>query len=184
MKSKYLKHQRVKVDSEVAGVICIGTIAKVEQDLDDPINFFYTLETVLTLKGDLSLLESNGKIIVNEFEIDSLYKTNMTEEEHRRFLTELEDCPTTEETLAKINDLGPLFTPEEIVTTNFAIAIENRMNKLNINQSNMSRKLKMSRQMVSKHLEGVTNYTVKTMVKLADAVDCDVIIDVQPKEEL
>ena len=96
-------------------------------------------------------------------------------------LEDLRDCPTTEETLAEIEAMEPLFTPEELIVNNFVINLQLIMNKKKIKQADIARKFNISRQLVSRHLEGLSNMTTKTMVKLANAVDCDVSINIKQK---
>lgn len=57
-----------------------------------------------------------------------------------------------------------------------------RMEEKNINRSELASLLQVSPAFVTKILNGTSNFTLKTMMLLADALECQLSIDLKPKE--
>lgn len=56
-----------------------------------------------------------------------------------------------------------------------------KMKELNINRAELARRLGVSKSFVTKLLNGNPNLTIKTMMSLADVLNCDLNLDLYPK---
>lgn len=71
----------------------------------------------------------------------------------------------------------------EGIILRFNEKIAHRMKTLNMTRSNLAEKLGVSKAFVTKVLNGAPNLTVKTMNSIATALDCDIEINLRPKEK-
>ncbi|HEC98660.1 MAG TPA: XRE family transcriptional regulator [Nitrospirae bacterium] len=72
------------------------------------------------------------------------------------------------------------FRTEEIIL-DFTEKIVTMMEKKNISRAELARRLNVSKAFVTKMLNGNPNLTIKTMVSIADALECNLNLDIYPK---
>ena len=70
----------------------------------------------------------------------------------------------------------------ECLVLNFTDQILSRMQHLQLSRSGMAEKFGSSPAYVTKVLSGGTNFTLESMVKVADALDCDVEVHLTPRD--
>lgn len=56
-----------------------------------------------------------------------------------------------------------------------------KMKELNISRAELAKRLGKSKPFITKLLDGNHNLTVKTMVSMAQALECDLLLDLAPK---
>lgn len=56
-----------------------------------------------------------------------------------------------------------------------------KMEELNINRAELAKRLGVTKAFVTKLLNGNHNLTVKTMVSIAQALECELVVDLGPK---
>jgi transcriptional regulator with XRE-family HTH domain len=56
-----------------------------------------------------------------------------------------------------------------------------KMQELNINRAELAKRLGVSKAFVTKLLNGNPNLTIKTMMSIADVLNCDLNLDLYPK---
>ena len=92
---------------------------------------------------------------------------------------------TTQETLKEIEQIGPLNLhndPDYMFNLTMIKIIHNikdTMKKENISASDLARKINKSRQHVHKILDEKRNLTIKSLVKIAIALDCEIDIHLE-----
>ncbi len=72
------------------------------------------------------------------------------------------------------------FRTEEIIL-DFTEKIVTMMEKKNISRAELARRLNVSKAFVTKMLNGNPNLTIKTMVSIADALECNLNLDIYTK---
>jgi len=63
----------------------------------------------------------------------------------------------------------------------FTEKISIKMSELNINRTEFAQRLGVSKAFVTKLLNGNPNLTIKTMMSIADVLNCDLNLDLYPK---
>jgi len=69
----------------------------------------------------------------------------------------------------------------QAVMLEFTEDVVNRMESLNISKRELARKLDVSPAYITKMLGGQTNFTLESMVKVSQALDCELRVHLQPK---
>ena len=64
----------------------------------------------------------------------------------------------------------------------FAYKLEGRMNNRRVSRSRLAGMISSSKAYVTKMLGGDANFTIETMVKVLDALDADLVINVKPRD--
>ncbi len=81
--------------------------------------------------------------------------------------------------LARAQDSGTLLV--ERAKLNYAVSLDELLKRAGLSQAEFARRANVSPAYVTKVLRGDTNYTVETMVKLADAAGGELCLHVAPK---
>lgn len=82
--------------------------------------------------------------------------------------------------LDKYKDDIDFLTEEAIIEFNEKIV--KRLKELNLSRTELANKLGVSKAFITKLLNGNPNLTIKTMVNIAKALDCNLELDLCPKE--
>lgn len=69
----------------------------------------------------------------------------------------------------------------EGVILDFTEKIVIKMKELDLSRAELARRLGVSKAFVTKLLNGNPNLTIKTMMSIADVLDCDLNLDIYPK---
>ncbi|GBD99037.1 helix-turn-helix protein [bacterium BMS3Abin07] len=69
----------------------------------------------------------------------------------------------------------------EVVILDFTEKIVRKMEEKDISRAELARRLNVSKAFVTKMLNGNPNLTIKTMMSVADALECDLNLDIYPK---
>ena len=64
---------------------------------------------------------------------------------------------------------------------NAAITISRRMDQLNMSKADLAKKISSSPAYITKVLRGDSNLTIESLVKLSDAIDADLEINIRPR---
>lgn len=72
------------------------------------------------------------------------------------------------------------FRTEEVIL-DFTEKIVTKMDDMNVNRTNLAEKLGVSKAFITKLLNGNPNLTIKTMMSIAFALDCELNLDLYPK---
>lgn len=70
----------------------------------------------------------------------------------------------------------------EMLTLDLTAKICGRMEQKHINRTQLADRLQVSPAFVTKILNGTSNFTLRTMMSLADALECELSISLTPKE--
>jgi transcriptional regulator with XRE-family HTH domain len=81
--------------------------------------------------------------------------------------------------LSQFKDDVDFITEEKLIALNEKIV--EKMSAKNITRAELAKRLGVSKPMVTKLLNGNANMTIKTMVSVANALDCDINFDIFPK---
>ncbi len=68
------------------------------------------------------------------------------------------------------------------IKTKTARRIAKAMARANISKAELARRLGKSRALITSILQGNTNFTLESLVKIADTLGCDLLVKLKPKE--